>query len=263
MDESGLVRQLKELSELHATGAITDEEFVAAKAALLGGPRPGAASPGPGPVPKVASGGPAWLGGVPSGAGPVAPTGPDTADLRSSPPGGGSTAPTSAGRWVGHGGAITSGVGGLVTLLAFVALPLATVPFLGSITGANAAGFASQFGALGLLWLVPLLAVAVVGIAGWQIFGTAGGQVRAGSITIMVLAALVVLVYLIVLGAVQAETSKLGVSAPSFFGVGFWFAALAIVAAGIGGAVEMAAASRSAAPGGRSPAQDQFPETPV
>lgn len=235
MDGSGLVRQLKELSELHATGAISDAEFAAAKAAVLRGLPLGAGPSGAGPSgPPVADPAAAVPGPEPEGR-PPTPAGP----VRGGAPG-----PVPGNRFTGHGGAITAGAGGLIMLLAFLALPLATVPFLGSLTAADAAGLASQLGVLGLLWFVPLLAAAVVGIACWLLFGEPGDNRRTASISAMVMAGLVVLVYLVVLGSVQAEASGRGGSVPSFFGAGFWIAVLAAVAAGIGAAVEMAASRR-------------------
>lgn len=50
MDQPELVRRLKELSELHAKGAITDDEFSAAKARVLGELEPGYGPPRPSPA---------------------------------------------------------------------------------------------------------------------------------------------------------------------------------------------------------------------
>lgn len=244
MDESGLVGRLKNLSELHASGALTDDEFTAAKASVLGASRAGGSlrHRGRTPIPVESQLRPRLRGrphrdergsslARPRGEASTSPAARRAAERVA--------APSAKAPWAGHGGAITSGTGGLLTLLAFLTMPLATVPFLGSITGANAAGFASQFGALGLLWLVPLLAAAVVGLASWQIFGVPDAQRRTVSITVMVLTGLVVLDFLVVLGAIQAETSRLGVSVPSFTGAGLWFALIAMVAAGFGAGVEL------------------------
>ncbi|MGH3925309.1 MAG: hypothetical protein ACRDTT_21020 [Pseudonocardiaceae bacterium] len=72
------------------------------------------------------------------------------------------------GQWAGRSGAVVAGGGGLVTLLAFLAMPIAMVPFFGSITGVSLAGYASEVGQLAWLWLVPPIAVAVVALAARQ-----------------------------------------------------------------------------------------------
>ncbi|WP_448627600.1 hypothetical protein [Geodermatophilus sp. URMC 64] len=150
----------------------------------------------------------------------------------------------SAGRLVGHGGAVTAGAGGVLTLLAFLAFPLGTVPFFGSITAASLAGMSSEVGELGLLWLIPLIAVAVAGTGAWLAFAAPPGeQVRRASTVVAVLAGVVVLVYVVALVAVQSELSDsgataTGMSAAGLAGAGFWFALLGMAAAAIGAVVE-------------------------
>lgn len=164
--------------------------------------------------------------------------------------------PMLTGQRAGHGGAVTAGIGGLLTLLAFLAIPIATAGIFGSITGSGLAGFASEFGPLGLLWLVPVAAAAVVLIAAWLVFGTLSTtQARkTGSIVVMALAGLAIVDYIVVLGAIESETSRsgrsgFGVSAANFIGAGFWFALIGMAVALIGARVEMQS-YRPAATGG-------------
>lgn len=150
-------------------------------------------------------------------------------------------------RWAERGGAIACIAGGLLTLLAFLVMPLATVPFLGSMTAAETAAFSTEFGVLGLLYLVPLFAAAVVGTAGWQVFDPGSqSRRRAGSITVLLLAGLVVLDYLVVIGALQAQASEFGGSAPSLTGAGFWFALIGMFVAGIGAPLDERSTQRAA-----------------
>jgi hypothetical protein len=236
MEQSEFVRRLKDLSELHANGVLTDEEFGVAKEKFLGEPvsfdlsdsrqgRPENDHVDPGSTSNRSGVG--WPTGrgasFPSlarGVGPV---------------------PV----WTGHSGAITSGIGGLVTLMAFLAMPMATFPLVGSMTGPTVAGYSAQLGALGCLWLVPLAAAAVTGIAAWQVIGTSLTMQarRIGSIALMVLAGLVVVDYIVVLTAVQYEIDSVGsrasVSATAFTGAGFWIALIGMAASLIGAGLEI------------------------
>jgi hypothetical protein len=145
----------------------------------------------------------------------------------------------------GHWGAAGAAAGGFVVLLAFFALPVATVPFLGSLTSSQAAGFASELGVLGLLWLVPLAALGLVGAALWLILGDVPPhQRRFGAVSIAVLAGLVVAVYVILLLALDAQASEFGASASSITGGGFWIAILAAIGAGVGAGFELSASNR-------------------
>jgi len=196
-----LIGRLRELPALHAAGSLSAEEFADAKARLLG-----AAGPG---YPAGAVGHPA--------AGHPAP------GLR----------PRAA--------AIVAMLGGGIALLAFVAMPMASVPILGSITGVRLAGFASEEGSLVLLWLVPLAAAAVVGLGGWLQFTRAAGPAarRRGSMIVLVLAGLTTLVHIVALLVVEGELSGVGLSATSLTGVGFWIALLGMMAAGIAAVADL------------------------
>jgi hypothetical protein len=118
-------------------------------------------------------------------------------------------------------------------------MPLISVPILGSATGAGVAQLSSEIGTLALLWLVPLVGLAVTGIGARHslIADVPAEQRRVGSIVVVAAAALVLLIYLVALAALESEVSqspmaRAGVSATSFTGAGFWIAMLAMIAAG-------------------------------
>ncbi len=201
-----LIGRLRELAALHAAGSLSAEEFADAKARLLGAAGPGY---------------PAGAVGHPAAGHPAA--GHPSPGLR----------PRAA--------AIVAMLGGGIALLAFVAMPMASVPILGSITGVRLAGFASEEGSLVLLWLVPLAAAAVVGLGGWLQFTRAAGPAarRRGSMIVLVLAGLTTLVHIVALLVVEGELSGVGLSATSLTGVGFWIALLGMMAAGIAAVADL------------------------
>lgn len=238
MEQSEVVRQLNDLAKLHESGAITDDEFATAKARVLDGQRQGGVPPAPAPQPARPDSGGWHPPPQPEPGGWNAPP------LLMPPRRPGATSvPT--GQRVGHGGAITAGVGGLVALLAFFVMPMVTLPFLGSMTGAGFAGLASEEEEFALLWFVPLIAVTVVALAAKLALGKMySARRRVGAVIVMVLAGLVVLACLIGLFQVQAMlsdwgASRVGVSAASVLGAGFWFVLIGMLAAGIGGYWEL------------------------
>jgi hypothetical protein len=144
----------------------------------------------------------------------------------------------------GHGGALTSGIAGAVLLLAFLVLPMATLPFVGSISGSGVAGESSLFGLFGLLWLVPVEALAIMGVATLQIVAPpVQGRGFARSLTIVFVAAGVWATYIVVLVSLQSQVSELSeeLSISAFLGVGLWFALVAAAVAAVGALVEMSA----------------------
>jgi Short C-terminal domain len=277
MSAGELVRQLKALAELHTSGAISAQEFAAAKARLLGGlPRPpeqpvAAGSAVEHPTPAIAP------ASAPRGHGPVAPRNeplPQPGLDQSYPP-----AVPPAATWYGSAAGPPhatpqqfpqqpapgappwqAGKGpspiraapvvvlacGLLTLLAFLAMPVATVPFFGSITGANLAAFSTESGSLAVLWLVPVAAVGVAGIGAWQQFAQSvpSRTRRRGSVAVLLLAGLVVLIYLIGLAAIETQISnsgaaEVGISAGSLAGAGFWITLLGMLAAGVAAVADL------------------------
>jgi hypothetical protein len=253
MSQSELVRQLQQLSELRGKGAITDAEFAAAKQQLL---TAGTAPNSPGPAGEPPMSGtqavgagfvpPNWPGNAPSHAGwnPAQPASAHPAPAYSAPADLSRTPnqPSTGSKVTGHGGAVTSAVAGAVLLLSFLVLPMATVPFLGSISGSGVAGQSSLFGLFGLLWLVPVEALGIMGIAALQIMvrSTLGAR-RARSLAIIVIAGGVWATYIVVLVSLQTQVSEISsqLSISAFLGAGLWFALVAAAVAAVGGLVEM------------------------
>jgi len=135
---------------------------------------------------------------------------------------------------------------GLLTLLAFFAMPLASLPVVGSVTGANVAALASKVGSLALLWLVPICAVVITGTGVWQSLPATHPptQRRIATVMALVAAGAAVLVYLAVLVGAQNQlahtsASRLGISALSLAGAGFWIGLLALAAAGIAALLDL------------------------
>ena len=257
MTGSELVGQLKALAELHTSGALTPEEFTAAKARLLGRDvaaemtKPAGEDQPHQPVRTTESGErrtavsappPPWLDtATPAAAGEApARTIPPVSSLS---PAGARTEPTSRIR----AAALTAG-GALVTLLAFIAIPVSTVPFYGSLSAADLAGFSSENGALALLWLVPLAALGIAGIGGWQQFSDSipPAARRRASVIALVLSGTVVVVYLIVLGVVESEMGSGGAS--GIAGPGFWIALLGTITSGVAASADLASTSGTGQP---------------
>lgn len=226
-----LVRQLAMLADLHAAGALDGDEFALAKQRLLSGGGAG------GRVPDTAmtSAGMQQVAAVPSAVPHAArPFDPDTPVAPSERSVG--VSPGAAIQQRGRVAAGVAGGGGLLTLLAFLAMPIATVPFLGSITGAGLAGQASELGSLGMLWLIPLAAGAVALLAGWRLFGSDPGSGRAASVASCLLAVLACVVYLGGLAQFgqaisDSGASGFGIDALDVIGPGFWIGLLGSVVA--------------------------------
>lgn len=231
MDDTNLVRHLKELSELHTSGEISTEEFSLAKARLLGQPHPTfpIADISPTADPPLDSVVPSDRPGIGfSAAQPIhAPPRP----VKNVPQLGGENT----------GGIVTTG-GGVLTFLAFFAMPMAEIPLISaSATGADLASLGSEAGSLAMLWLVPVLAITVLTIGLWQRFSaTATSESRkVGSHAVMALAGLIFFIYIALLVSVQsklsdARGSTVGVNAISFTGVGFWLALIGTLVAAAG-----------------------------
>ncbi|MEU5845966.1 hypothetical protein [Saccharopolyspora shandongensis] len=156
-----------------------------------------------------------------------------------------SNADVAKGFAVGRGGAVTVALGGVITIMAFLAVPLLHVPIFGGLTGATIADLGTQsgYGQVGLLWLLPFLAAIVVVVGTWQVFSMTAtpGQRRNGAIVSVVLAALVIIGYLVLLGVIQkdiSDASESSVSASDLIGAGFWIGILGMVVSCIGGIVQ-------------------------
>jgi len=137
-------------------------------------------------------------------------------------------------------------VGGAVVFLSFVALPMASAPFLGSITGSGLAKHASECEVLGWLWLILIAAIAVTGLGAWQRLAADLAPIvrRRAAIAALLCACLIVLVYVIVFAAVQNAISSnggslVGISASNLLGAGFWFALLGAIVAAAGAVTQL------------------------
>lgn len=133
------------------------------------------------------------------------------------------------------------GAGGLLVLVAFLVMPLATAPFLGSITGAELAGLTSEQRWLGAIWLVPLAAFAVVAVAIRQLLlgGAASGRRHRAS-AILSVSSMILLTYLAACVLVENEIGGSAAGASNVVGMagaGFWVAIVGASAGVIGGAL--------------------------
>lgn len=149
----------------------------------------------------------------------------------------------------GNLGYIISEIGGIVALFAFFALPYISLGFLGSATGSQLANMNSQFiQGTGALWLEPLVAVIIIGIAGYQIFRNKGGVIAApagkgGAVGLIILGALT-LVALLIKYAIDAQPpsqsgySYSGLTLASLYGSGFWTYAISMIIVLAGGIVQ-------------------------
>jgi hypothetical protein len=157
-------------------------------------------------------------------------------------------------RPVGSGkrpGGVIAIVGGVLAGLAYLVLPVATVPLLGSITAPSLAGEVGAGGSLALLPLVPVAAAATIGIGLWLWLGSPGSRARTvGASGILLCSVLTALAYLIPLNSLDNEITSagadiFGISATTFTGTGFWFTLLGAVLAAVGAAVELAGRKKS------------------
>lgn len=239
MPEMDLARQLRELAQLHAEGAISDEEFVRAKERLL---------------PRASS-------SIPPGASAQQPAHDDEAEEREAAFG------SPAG---GLGAASTALIGGLVALVAFFALPVATLPFFGRIAASDMAALAraSKESSLAVLWLIPAMAAATAGLTARVRFASdVTPALRRGTFfTVFALSALILVIYLFVLVRLQFAMQQSGglirgPRATDFMGAGFWVVAAAAVVAGGAALVGLNGPARTAGTGTRGGAVSHVPAT--
>ncbi|MBV9314614.1 MAG: hypothetical protein JO100_13005 [Pseudonocardia sp.] len=143
-------------------------------------------------------------------------------------------------------GGIVVLLGGVLTAVAYWALPLADIPLVGSLTAPAVIKHASNSGSLGLLRLVPITAVLTILLGVWLVLRRPTGRSRqVGSALILVCSVLGVLAYLIPLRALnKAITSSgvsfLGIHATTFTGTGFWLALIGVIISAVGVAIELA-----------------------
>jgi len=142
-------------------------------------------------------------------------------------------------------GDVVAAIGGVLTLFAYLVLPVATIPLIGSVSAPALADEVSDAGSLALLRIVPVTAVVTIAIGVWLWFGKAALRARAiGAIVILVCAVLTALAYLIPYARLQGAitdigANSLGISATTFTGIGFWCGLLGAVVSAIGAAVQL------------------------
>lgn len=148
-------------------------------------------------------------------------------------------------------GPLTVICGGLIALFAFFSLPYLSLGFFGTLTGSQLANTNNQLiQGTGALWLEPLVAVVVIGIAIYLLVGNqrreiAPSTIQGVAVSLVSLAGLTLLVLLIKYATdAQPSTSAsnpgfTGPSIASFYGAGVWIYFLAIVIVLVGGIVQL------------------------
>lgn len=145
--------------------------------------------------------------------------------------------------------------GGLIALFAFFFLPYLSLGIFGSLTGSQLANTNNQLiQGTGALWLEPLVAVAVIGIAIYLIVGSQKQEMNVQTakglaITLIFLGGITLLVLLIryssdaqPLAGTSTSVSS-GPSIASFYGTGIWIYFFAMLIALVGGIVQLRSVS--------------------
>lgn len=141
-------------------------------------------------------------------------------------------------------GAALALVGALLVLLAYYALPVITIPLIGSLTAPTLGGLAPEASSLILVPLVPIVAVLAAAVAVWLLATTKPAARRIGAGVLVVAAAFVILAYAVPLLRLQSDldsaglTTELGLSAATFTGIGFWAGLFGAALTAVGGLLE-------------------------
>jgi hypothetical protein len=150
------------------------------------------------------------------------------------------------------GGVIAVG-GGVINGLTYLFLPVATIPLVGSLTSPDLASAAADAPSLALLHIVPLAALASVGIGLWLIIGKPTGRAqRIGGTALIGCATAIAIAYLWPFAHLQDElsgsgVSTLGITATTFTGIGFWLALIGAILTAAGGVAELTGSRAAAA----------------
>lgn len=142
-------------------------------------------------------------------------------------------------------GGLVGLVGGVISGLAYLFLPVATVPMVGSARAWDLVSGAPEVGSLALLPFVPWVALAAIGFGLWLIVGKpAGGGRRLGAIAFLACAGLICVAYLWPFMRLQDElagagASSYGITATTFTGIGFWLAVIGAIVIAAGTVVEL------------------------
>ena len=127
----------------------------------------------------------------------------------------------------GLAGFIVAGSGGVVALIAFFALPFASLGGWLSFTGPQLAGM--DEGQSSLLWLIPAAALIAVILSAGSIWGKSASQkkLKKNGLILGLLGAVAAgLLFVVLLNASEYS---------SFLGGGFWLTLLALIAICVGG----------------------------
>ncbi|HEY0754622.1 MAG TPA: hypothetical protein VGD98_11710 [Ktedonobacteraceae bacterium] len=153
--------------------------------------------------------------------------------------------------FIGHILAIS---GGVIALLAFLALPYISLGIFGSYTAIQLAN--GVYGSsTPSLWLELLVALAIIGLAGFALYKQS--NTAPFSIVIMVLSG-IALIYLGFNYLQQAAQKDLfGNSAASYYAAGFWFFLIGMAAALAGGIWQLSTANQA-----RTSKQTEWPPQP-
>lgn len=149
----------------------------------------------------------------------------------------------------GTSGGVVAIIGGLTIGLAYVFLPVATIPLIGSVNASDLASAAPQATSLSLLHIVPVAALITLGIGLWLVLGKPDPRAQRGTaIALVVCAVAVAIAYLWPFARLQDElsgsgvSSDLGVTATTFTGIGFWLAIVAAIVTAAAAFVEVTGA---------------------
>jgi hypothetical protein len=144
-------------------------------------------------------------------------------------------------------GGVIAAAGGVLTELAYLLMPVSTVPIIGSITAPTLADEAPS-AAFSLLYVVPVAAGITVCIGVWLRLAeraTRAARIATGGILLCSLMA--ALAYIVPLNEVNSEiedswASVLGIDASDVTGTGFWVALMGIAIASVGAIIGFAGA---------------------
>ncbi len=141
-------------------------------------------------------------------------------------------------------GFLIATAGGALALFAFFFLPYLSLGFSGPLTGSQLASMNS-----GLLWLEPLIAAAVIGIAVYQIARSQGHEIDKQAawrlaIALMILAGITLLALFIkytidTQPPIQLPSGSSGPPLASFYSSGIWVYFLGMLAVFVGGIVQV------------------------
>jgi hypothetical protein len=150
-------------------------------------------------------------------------------------------------------GGVIAIVGGLISGLTYILLPVATIPLVGSLRAPDLASAAPEAPSLALLQIVPVAALISLGLGLWLVIGKPGGSAqRVMAVVLLVCAAANAIAYLWPFSRLQDElngsgVSSYGITATTFTGIGFWLGVIAAIIIAAGGVMELTGARAATA----------------